>query len=75
MVLGLVAQVADDDVVQGADGLAEAQRVPERAVEADAVAAQVRRQRHGQARITANDTAAPVIAEAQETCAAPCSTS
>ena len=61
----LVAEVADDDVVQGADGLAEVQRVAEDAVEADAVAPQVGRQRDGQSGRARGHGAAAAIGEVQ----------
>ena len=60
-VLGLVAEVADDDVVQGGDGLAEVERVGQRADVADAVAAQVRLQRQGHAARPTHDAAATAV--------------
>src|SRR5262249_28510969 len=61
----LEAQVADDDVVQCADGLAEADGAVQGAGEADAVAAQVRRQRDGQPGPGRHDAAAFAVGDGQ----------
>src|SRR5262249_21550414 len=52
---------ADDDVMQGADGLAEPQRTFQGAGEADAVAAKVGRQRNGESPRSLNDGTAAAI--------------
>ena len=58
-----VAEVADDDVVQRADGLAEVERVAEDAFEADAVAPQVGSQRDGHSGRAPGHRAAAAIGE------------
>src|SRR6476660_8459216 len=54
-VLRLDLEIGDHDVVQRTDRLAKAQRLPQPAGERHAIAAQIRRQRHGHpGRIAAN---------------------
>src|SRR5262249_30344262 len=65
VVLRLEAQVADDDIVQSADRLAEAQRLAQRPGKADPITAQVWRQRHGQATAVAANTAATEVSDLQ----------
>src|SRR5262249_9515344 len=59
----LVAEVADHDVVQGTDRLAEVQRIAEHALEADAGAPQVRRQCDGQPSRAPRDRTAAAIGQ------------